>query len=82
MFNKLCYTYVIKKSKRNGAGSILFFGLPKNNEFYRQVVLPEFLWCAVRGEADDLLIYFQTFVAYTLLLKTGKISKSERYGYL
>ena len=31
---------------------------------------------------DDLLIYFQTFVAYTLLLKTGKISKSERYGYL
>lgn len=35
-----------------------------------------------KGIKDDLLIYFQTFVAYTLLLKTGKISKSERYGYL
>lgn len=35
-----------------------------------------------KGITDDLLIYFQTFVAYTLLLKTGKISKSERYGYL
>lgn len=35
-----------------------------------------------KGIADDLPIYFQTFVAYTLLLKTGKISKSERYGYL
>ncbi len=35
-----------------------------------------------KGIEDDLPIYFQTFVAYTLLLKTGKISKSERYGYL
>lgn len=35
-----------------------------------------------KGIADDLPIYFQTFVAYTLLLKTGKISKSEKYGYL
>lgn len=35
-----------------------------------------------KGIADELPIYFQTFVAYTLLLKTGKISKSERYGYL
>lgn len=31
---------------------------------------------------DDLPIYFQTFVAYTLLIKTGRVSKSERYGYL
>lgn len=31
---------------------------------------------------DDLPIYFQTFLAYTLMLKAGKISKSERYGYL
>lgn len=35
-----------------------------------------------KGIADDLPIYFQTFVAYTLLLKADKISKSERYGYL
>lgn len=35
-----------------------------------------------KGITDDLLIYFQTFVAYTLLLRSGKISKSERYGYL
>lgn len=31
---------------------------------------------------DDLPIYFQTFVAYTLLIKTGRVSKSDRYGYL
>lgn len=31
---------------------------------------------------DDLSIYFQTFLSYTLMLKTGKISKSESYGYL
>lgn len=35
-----------------------------------------------KGIEDDLPIYFQTFVAYTLLIKTGRISKSERYGYL
>src|SRR5699024_4311540 len=35
-----------------------------------------------KGIADDLPIYFQTFVAYTLLLKANKIAKSERYGYL
>ena len=35
-----------------------------------------------KGIEDDLLLYFQTFVAYTLLVKTGKVSKSERYGYL
>lgn len=35
-----------------------------------------------KGIEDDLPIYFQTFVAYTLLIKTGRIPKSERYGYL
>lgn len=35
-----------------------------------------------KGIEDDLPIYFQTFVAYTLLIKTGRISKSEKYGYL
>lgn len=35
-----------------------------------------------KGIEDDLPIYFQTFVAYTLLIKTGRVSKSERYGYL
>lgn len=35
-----------------------------------------------KGIEDDLLLYFQTFVAYTLLVKTGKVYKSERYGYL
>lgn len=35
-----------------------------------------------KGIEDELPIYFQTFVAYTLLIKTGRVSKSERYGYL
>jgi hypothetical protein len=35
-----------------------------------------------KGVDDDLSTYFQTFVAYTLLLKNGRISKSDRYGYI
>lgn len=35
-----------------------------------------------KGIEDDLLIYFQTFVVYTLLIKTGRVTKSEKYGYL
>lgn len=41
-----------------------------------------FVELSKKGIEDDLPIYFQTFVAYTLLLKAGKISKSDRYGYL
>ena len=31
---------------------------------------------------EDMLLFFQTFVAFTLLFKEGKINKSENYGYL
>ncbi|MCP1100902.1 hypothetical protein M2454_000115 [Aequitasia blattaphilus] len=35
-----------------------------------------------KGIDEELPAYFQTFVSYTLLAKEGKISKSDRYGYI
>lgn len=35
-----------------------------------------------KGVVDELTTYFQTFVAFTLLLKAGRINKSDRYGYI
>ena len=42
---KYLINYVILmllKKKQNGAGSILFFGKPKNNEYYRRSIYPGF----------------------------------------